>query len=395
MDRLRDCLEEMVKFTLDCRVEFDLELTDDFCFGLLCGESILLDGERIESSSHALLHRFGGVPDYPLYKLLALGLLKSIDSGSVCGTFENISLGKEVIWLKEREDEWSKLINQKGSELVNALTDVACELHVQEPLSSLMKDGIKTVEARCFEAEYDRIRPRGSMVMINKCLMFEVMEVHQYPFFYELLKGESSEKVFPGTKTVEEGMQMFRKLYDMDQENSNGVVAINLSKSVVQPCVALAHILSGLSYTGVQNLLGLSHTTGSIFHALPPPRSMLLSSFMLPYKPKIKGCRLSHGARALAKHVDRSSDGFWGVLQGSVFFFLFSDSDKNKCAMKIINRFIGHCCWMNVHIVPPHGEVFEIRVAQGFGARWSRDGTKFIGFLEPYMEDGHSMAWKH
>lgn len=37
---------------------------------------------------------------------------------------------------------------------------------------------------------------------------------------------------------------MFRKLYDMDQENCNGVVAINLSKSVVQPCVALAHILS-------------------------------------------------------------------------------------------------------------------------------------------------------
>ncbi|KAG7574760.1 PUA-like superfamily [Arabidopsis suecica] len=286
MDRLRDCLEEMVKFTLDCRVEFDLELTDDFCFDLLCGESILLDGERIESSSHALLHRFGGVPNYPLYKLLALSLLKSIDSGSVCGTFENISLGKEVIWLKEREDEWSKLINQKGSELVNALTDVACELHVQEPLFSLMKDGIKTVEARCFEAEYDRIRRRGSMIMINKCLMFEVLEVHQYPSFYELLKAESSEKVFPGTKTVEEGMQMFRKKYDMDQENSNGVVAINLSKSVVQPCVALAHILSGLSYTGVQNLLGLSHTTGSIFHALPPPRSMLLSSFMLPYKPK-------------------------------------------------------------------------------------------------------------
>jgi hypothetical protein len=183
-------------------------------------------------------------------------------------------------------------------------------------------------------------------------------------------------------------MQMFRKLYDTDQENFNGVVAIHLSKSVAQPCVALAHILSGLSYTGVQNLLGLSHTTGSIFHALPPPRSMLLSSFMLPYKPKIKGCRLSHGARALAKHVDRSSDGFWGVLQGT-------DSDKNERAMDIINRFIGNCCWMNIHIVPPHGEVFEIRVAQGYGARWSRDGTKFIGFLEPYMEDGHSMAWKH
>ncbi|ANM62737.1 RNA-binding ASCH domain protein [Arabidopsis thaliana] len=287
MIKIRDCLDEMVKFTLDYCVEFDIGLTGEFCSGLLCGESVLHDGERIESSSYALLHRFSGVPDYPLYKVLALGLLKSIDSGSFCGTFEKISLGKEVIRLKEKEDEWSKLINQKGSELVNALKDVFSELQVQEPLFSLMKDGIKTVEARCFEEEYDRIRRGGSMVMINKCLMFEVLELHQYASFYELLKAESSEKVFPGTKTVEEGMQMFRKLYDTDQENFNGVVAIHLSKSVAQPCVALAHILSGLSYTGVQNLLGLSHTTGSIFHALPPPRSMLLSSFMLPYKPKV------------------------------------------------------------------------------------------------------------
>ncbi|XP_023640718.1 uncharacterized protein LOC17887831 isoform X2 [Capsella rubella] len=382
MDRLRDCLEEMVKFTLDYRVDFVLGLTGDFCSGLLSGESVISGGEGIGSSSHRFedttVEAFSGVPEYPLYKRLASGLLKSIDCGSFCGSFEKISLGKEVIWLKERADEWSKLISRKGSELVNVLKDVAWELHVQEPLFSHMKDGIKTVESRCFEAEYDRLRRRGSMVM----------EVHQYPSFYELLKAESLEKVFPGTKTVEEGMQMFRKLYDMDQENLNGVVAIHLTKSVVQPCVALAHILSGLDYTGVQSLLGLSHTTGSIFNALPPQRSILFSSFMLPYKPKIKGCRLSHGARALAKHVNRSSDGFWGVLQGT-------ESDKNRRAMDIISHFIGHCCWMNIHIVPPLGEVFEIRVAQGYGARWTRDGTKFIGFLEPYMEGGHSMAWKH
>ncbi|KAL1191177.1 hypothetical protein V5N11_014241 [Cardamine amara subsp. amara] len=394
MDRLRDCVEQMVKFTLDYRTDFDVELTGDFCSGLLSAgdrifakpicyplnQSALFDAESVEA--------FVGVPDYPLYKRLALGLLKSIASASFCGTFEKISLVKEVIWLKEREDEWSKLIIQKGSELVNALKDIDCELHVQEPLFSLMKDGIKTVQARCFEAEYDRLLRRGSMVMINKCLMFEVLEVHQFSSFYELLKAESPEKVFPGIKTVEEGIQMFRKLYDVDQEKINGVVAIHLTKSVSQPCVALAHILSGLSYTGVQSLVGLSHTTGSIFDALPPPKSVLLSSFILPYNPKIKGCRLSHGARALAKHVDRSSDGFWGVLDGT-------DWDKNRLAAEIINGFVDHSCWMNIHIVPPHGEVFEIRVAQGYGARWSREGTKFIGFLEPYTEDGHSMAWKH
>ncbi|CAN7103264.1 unnamed protein product [Brassica rapa subsp. narinosa] len=362
METLRDCMEEMVKFTLTHRSYFDLELTGDFCSGLLSGDS-LLHAETVEA--------FAGVPEYPLYKRLALNLLKSIASGCFCGGFEKVSLGKEVMWLKEKEEEWRKMIIQKGSELVNALKYVACELQVQEPLFSLMKDGVKTVEARCFEAECDRLQQRGSLVMINKCLMFEVMEMHKYSSFYELLKAESSEKVFPGANTLEEGMQMFKKLCDVvDQEKkTNGVVAIHLSKLVSQPCVALSHILSGLSYTGVQSLLGLSHTIGSISHALPPPRSVLLSSFMLPYKPKIKGCRLSHGARALSKHVDRSSDRFWGVLSGS-------DSDKNGLAMDIINSFIGQCCWMNIHIVPPHGEVFEIREVQGYGARWSRDGTK-------------------
>ncbi|CAN8318228.1 unnamed protein product [Cochlearia groenlandica] len=380
MERLRDCIEEMSRFTLDNRTDSGLDLTVDFISGLLSGEPLLLV-DTVEAG-------FEGVPEYPLYKPLALSLLKSIASGCFFGAFEKVLVVKDVILLKEREEEWSKMISQMGSELVNNLKGVTCELQVQEPLFSLMKDGIKTVEARCFEVEYDRLRGRGSMVMVNKCLIFDVMEVRQFPSFYELLKAESPEKVFPGTKTVEEGMQMFRKLYDVDQEKVNGVVAIHLSKSVSQPYVALAQILSGLSYTGVQSLLGLSHTIGSICDALPPPRSILLSSFMLPYKPKIKGCRLSHGARALAKHVDRSSDRYWGALHGD-------DSDKNRLAMDIINRFISHCCWMNIHIVPPHGEVFEIRVAQGYGARWSRDGTKFIGFLEPYSEDGHSMSWKH
>lgn len=139
-------------------------------------------------------------------------------------------------------------------------------------------------------------------------------------------------------------------------------------------------------------------------------------------------------------------------------FFLFPlffllDSNKNRLALDVISRLMTHCCWLNVHIVQPHGVVFEIRVAKGYGARWSKDGSKvsalfsnygfnlypysqskvrhgpklillyalyllwkkhlkdliwltikwlcflvefqFIGFLEPYMEDGHSKAWKH
>ncbi|KAB1213250.1 hypothetical protein CJ030_MR5G009655 [Morella rubra] len=72
-----------------------------------------------------------------------------------------------------------------------------------------------------------------------------------------------------------------------------------------------------------------------------------------------------------------------------------SNSDKNKLAMDVICHLIADCDWLNVHVVPPHGAVFEIRVADGYGARWSNDGSEFIGFLEPYMEDGHSKGWRH
>lgn len=62
------------------------------------------------------------------------------------------------------------------------------------------------------------------------------------------------------------------------------------------------------------------------------------------------------------------------VLLSRVFHF--PDSDKNRNALDVIRNLITCSCWMNIHIVPPHGVVFEIRVANGYGARWSKDGSK-------------------
>ncbi|OIT07232.1 hypothetical protein A4A49_63112, partial [Nicotiana attenuata] len=124
-----------------------------------------------------------------------------------------------------------------------------------------------------------------------------------------------------------------------------------------------------LSYAGVQRLLGFVCTVGTVSEALPPAASTLISSFLLPHNPNAKGSTLTDGARAMSKHVNRSSDSYWGSFSGS-------DSDKNRVALDVISDLITHCCWINVHIVPPHGVVFEIRVANGYGARWSKDGSK-------------------
>lgn len=58
------------------------------------------------------------------------------------------------------------------------------------------------------------------------------------------------------------------------------------------------------------------------------------------------------------------------------YFFDSPDLDKNKHAVAVIYYLIANCCWLNVHVVQPHGAVFEIRVADGYGARWSNNGTK-------------------
>lgn len=42
--------------------------------------------------------------------------------------------------------------------------------------------------------------------------------------------------------------------------------------------------------------------------------------------------------------------------------------------------------------------VYEVRQHQGYGLRWKlQDGEewKFRGFLEPQMQDGHSIGWIH
>lgn len=39
--------------------------------------------------------------------------------------------------------------------------------------------------------------------------------------------------------------------------------------------------------------------------------------------------------------------------------------------------------------------MIEIRTIEGYGVRWLHDGTEFRGFLEPQMEDGHEVGWRH
>ncbi|KAI3703352.1 hypothetical protein L1987_73356 [Smallanthus sonchifolius] len=344
--QLKDCIEPLLNFTLALSIEeaIDTGLSKEFCSNLLKED----DHEHTYSSSTSPTDHFEGVLPYPLYKHLASALFKSISSGSIHKMHTDAPFIHEDSSLKLKECKWNKSIQEKGSDLIKMLETVEFELHVQDPFFSQLKDGHKTIEGRCAGGKNRvlivSIQP-GSLILFNKCLLLQVQDVHWYASFSDMLAAEGVAKVLPGVETIQEGIQIYRKFYSEEREKSNGVLAI-LVKPTSQLYDHLASILV------------------------------------------VKSSVLSDGARALAKHVNRSKGKFWGSFSGN-------ESHKNMLALKLINHLIAHCCWLNVHIVPPHGPVFEIRVQDGYGARWSLNPTKFIGFLEPYMEDGHARGWKH
>lgn len=107
----------------------------------------------------------------------------------------------------------------------------------------MVLDGLKRVEGRCAAGDYNRIQP-GALILFNKCLLFEVQDVCQYPSFSAMLKAESLDKVLPGVKTLTDGVQIYRKFYSEEKELSNGVLGIHVKKSVAQPYIILSRTIS-------------------------------------------------------------------------------------------------------------------------------------------------------
>ncbi|KAJ6800530.1 uncharacterized protein M6B38_200910 [Iris pallida] len=382
--KLSDCIEDLLKFTLSTYAP-PASLPRDYCSRLLQHDQPLPDSPAGGSGA-------GGVPAYPLYKHLARALDRSINSRTYSKAPESVSVSDASFPAggsleEEREKEWERAIAEKGSVLLDTLGSVEFELHVQEPYLTQLESGRKSVEGRCAAGAYNLFGP-GSVLLFNKCLLMEVRDVRKYPSFSEMLRAEGLSTVLPGVESVEEGVQIYRRFYTEEKELSNGVLGISVSKPDRQPHACLADVLSGLGCEGVGGLVSMVHTAGTVADALPPPRSSLVASCMNPLRPDVKGCFLTDAARALDKHVNRSSEGWWGRLCGSA-------SVKNSRALEVVNRLLNQCCWMNAHMLQPNEGVFEIRVREGYGARWSLDGSKFIGFLEPYTEDGYSRRWRN
>lgn len=150
------------------------------------------------------------------------------------------------------------------------------------------------------------------------------------------------------------------------------------------------NLLIDLGPRGVLFCLGVRRTQGSVDKYVLPQRAVIENSFSQIYlKEESKGAsNLSVGARSLTKHAHRSSEGFWGKIVGT-------DQVKNQAAQEVLRRLLNEAAWINIHCLPNEQPVLEIRVAQGYGARWFVEKKMFRGFVEPMMDGGHEKGWKH
>jgi hypothetical protein len=165
--------------------------------------------------------------------------------------------------------------------------------------------------------------------------------------------------------SLQDSIYNFRKVLEAF-ENDSSLLKSNIIKA-----------LEETPFEIILLILGQRLTSASVRDetAIPPRKEILLESCFLPFNTEI-----SIAARAWEKHVGRKKDSIFETIKGN-------SSQKQQAVEKLINYMINHKTWWNVFYHYKHDLVYEIRVENGQGMRWSSDGKRFIGFLEDFLEE--------
>ena len=105
-----------------------------------------------------------------------------------------------------------------------------CRKHVSEPWFSLIASGAKTCEGRLWKGEF-RILEVGDILEFycgeSSCRV-RVVGIARYNTFESYLLEEGLEACLPGSRSVEEGVAVYRQYYSLEEESAYGVVGIRL-----------------------------------------------------------------------------------------------------------------------------------------------------------------------
>jgi hypothetical protein len=167
--------------------------------------------------------------------------------------------------------------------------------------------------------------------------------------------------------SIQDKMVYFKEVLEAFESNS-GQLKIILIKALEETPFEIILLILGQRLTSASR----RDETG-----IPPENAVLLQSCFLPFNDEI-----TVAERAWEKHVGRKKDStsILGEIKGN-------RSQKRLMVEKLAYHFLGYKTWWNIFYHFKHDLVYEIRIENGQGMRWSADGKRFIGFLEDFLEE--------
>ena len=106
------------------------------------------------------------------------------------------------------------------------------EKHLSEPWFTLIKLGIKTCEGRLNKGDFENMKENDTVLLFNddfgfkRNIKIKIIKKNHYKTFENYLKKETLKSCLPGTKTIKEGVDVYRKYYSQQDEKNYGIVAI-------------------------------------------------------------------------------------------------------------------------------------------------------------------------
>lgn len=179
-------------------------------------------------------------------------------------------------------------------------------------------------------------------------------EVSRLPYFKEEI-----------IVSLQEAVSYFKKVLE-DFKNDSDQLKINLIEALEKTPFEIILLILGQRLTPASQ----RDQTG-----IPPAAAHLLESCFQPFNKDI-----SIAARAWEKHVGRNKNSIFGEIKGNTI-------QKKEKVEKLVQYIIAHKTWWNIFYHYKHNLVYEIRIENGQGMRWTADGKQFIGFLEDFLEE--------
>ena len=102
---------------------------------------------------------------------------------------------------------------------------------LREPSFSLVKNGIKTIEGRLFKNTFKKINKDDIINFYNykkESIMTKVINIRKYNNFNIMIQTENLKLLNPLSKSTEESLNIYNKIYKCEDEIKYGVIALEI-----------------------------------------------------------------------------------------------------------------------------------------------------------------------